>query len=179
MAEPHGFSWVDEPLLAAMARPESLDDLLWLRQAGIQVLISLTEDPPHRGWINDAGLMLVHVPVSDMQPPKPEQLDKCIAVISSAHERQMAVCIHCGAGKGRTGVVLACYFVTKGLSAKTPSPAFAACGQARLKPRNKRMLSRNSPKDLFSNVGSSNHEAIDRIGMPRLGPCCVGRPGTK
>jgi atypical dual specificity phosphatase len=118
MAEPHGFSWVDEPLLAAMARPESLDDLLWLRQAGIQVLISLTEDPPHRGWINDAGLMLVHVPVSDMQPPTPEQLDKCIAVISSAHGRQMAVCVHCGAGKGRTGVVLACYFVTKGLSAK-------------------------------------------------------------
>jgi atypical dual specificity phosphatase len=118
MAEPHGFSWVDEPLLAAMARPESLDDLLWLRQAGIQVLISLTEDPPHRGWINDAGLMLVHLPVNDMQPPTPEQLDKGIAVISSAHERQMAVCVNCGAGKGRTGVVLACYFVTKGLSAK-------------------------------------------------------------
>jgi protein-tyrosine phosphatase len=34
-----------------------------------------------------------------------------------ANERQMGVAVHCGAGLGRTGVVLACYFVSKGLNA--------------------------------------------------------------
>jgi atypical dual specificity phosphatase len=118
MAQPHGFTWIDQPLLAAMGRPESLEDLQWLRQQGIEVLISLTEEPPRREWINEAGLMLVHVPVDDMQPPTQEQLDKSVATIARAHEQKMGIGIHCGAGLGRTGVVLACYFVTKDLNAK-------------------------------------------------------------
>jgi atypical dual specificity phosphatase len=118
MSQPHGFSWIEQPLLAAMGRPESLEELQWLRQQGIEVLISLTEEPPLRQWINEAGLMLVHVAVDDMQPPTQEQLDKCIATIARAHGQQMGIGLHCGAGMGRTGVVLACYFVTKDLNAK-------------------------------------------------------------
>jgi atypical dual specificity phosphatase len=118
MSQPHGFSWIDQPLLAAMARPESLEELQWLRQQGIEVLISLTEDSLRRQWINDAGLMLVHVPVPDMHPPTQEQLDRCMEAITRAHERRLGVGVHCGAGMGRTGVVLACYFVTKNFSAK-------------------------------------------------------------
>jgi atypical dual specificity phosphatase len=118
MSQPHGFSWIDRPLLAAMGRPETLEDLHWLRQQGLEVLISLTEEPPLRPWINEAGLMLVHVPVIDMQPPTQEQLDLCLATIARAHQQQLGVGVHCGAGLGRTGVVLGCYFVTKDLNAK-------------------------------------------------------------
>jgi len=118
MAQPHSFSWIDKPLLAAMARPESVEDLEWLRREGVEILVSLTEDPPRRTWINEAGLMLVHVPMVDMQPPTQEQLDTSVNTIVRAHERQMGVAVHCGAGLGRTGVVLACYFVTKDLNGK-------------------------------------------------------------
>jgi atypical dual specificity phosphatase len=118
MSQPHGFSWIEKPLLAAMGRPNSLEELQWLRQQGIEILVSLTEEPPARQWINEAGLMLFHVPVEDMQPPGQDQLEKTIAAIGRAHERQMGVGVHCGAGLGRTGVILACYFVTKDLSAK-------------------------------------------------------------
>lgn len=118
MSQPHGFTWIEQPLLAAMGRPDSLEELQWLRQQGIEILISLTEDPPRRPWVNEAGLMLVHVPVIDMEPPTQDDLDKCLTVIQRAHERQMGVAVHCGAGLGRTGVVLACWFVTKDLSAK-------------------------------------------------------------
>ncbi len=31
MAAPSGFSWIDKPLLAAMARPSGADELAWLR----------------------------------------------------------------------------------------------------------------------------------------------------
>jgi atypical dual specificity phosphatase len=118
MPKPYGFSWIDKPLLAAMGRPESLEELAWLRKQGSEVLLSLTEEPPRRDWVNDAGIMLVHVPVVDMEAPTQEQLDHCISVIDRANEQKIGVAIHCGAGMGRTGVVLACYFVTRGLTAR-------------------------------------------------------------
>ena len=41
MAPPQGFSWINKPLLAALARPEAVEDLAWLRRQGIEVLVSL------------------------------------------------------------------------------------------------------------------------------------------
>jgi atypical dual specificity phosphatase len=118
MAQPNGFTWIDKPLLAAMARPEALEELQWLRRQGLDILLSLTEDPPRRDWVNEAGLLLVHVPVVDMEAPSQPQLDLCVSTIRKAAERGMGVAVHCGAGLGRTGVVLACYFVTKDMNAK-------------------------------------------------------------
>ena len=118
MSPPNGFSWIDKPQLAALAKPGTLEDLQWLRQQGIQVVISLTEDPPRRDWVNEAGLLVFHEPLEDMEPPTQDQLDRCITSILKANEQRMGVAVHCGAGLGRTGVILACYFVIKGLSAK-------------------------------------------------------------
>lgn len=117
MPQPPGFSWIEKPLLAAMARPEGPEDLEWLRQQGIELLMSLTEDPPRRDWVNSTGLLLVHEPMVDMEAPPQEQLHRCVAAIVKAHERKMGMAIHCAAGLGRTGVVLACYFIDKGLNA--------------------------------------------------------------
>jgi atypical dual specificity phosphatase len=117
MSQPSGFTWIDKPLVAAMAFPEDLEELHWLRRQGIDVVLSLSEDPPRRDWVNEAGLMLVHVPVEDMEAPTPEQLDQCIGAIQKAHEHNMAVAVHCTAGLGRTGVILACYLVAGGMTA--------------------------------------------------------------
>jgi atypical dual specificity phosphatase len=117
MAAPSGFSWIEKPLLAALARPSDPEDFAWLREHGIEVLLSLTEDRPRRDWIEDAGLLVYHEPLEDMEPPTQDQLDRCVSAILRANERKMGVAVHCGAGLGRTGVVLAAYFVAKGLSA--------------------------------------------------------------
>lgn len=118
MPQPDGFSWIDKPLLAGMACPADAEDFRWLREQGIQVLLSLTEDAPRRDWVNDAGLFSVHVPVVDMEPPTQEQIDQCVSAIRKAHEKGMGVAVHCGAGLGRTGVILACYFVSQDMTAK-------------------------------------------------------------
>jgi atypical dual specificity phosphatase len=115
---PPGFSWVDPPRLAALACPQSGDDLRWLRRNGVDVLISLTEDPLPRGWLNDAGLLAVSVPVPDMSPPSERQLDHILTTIKKANASGMGVALHCAAGFGRTGTVLAAYFVASGMSAR-------------------------------------------------------------
>lgn len=116
MAAPSGFSWIEKPLLAAMARPGGPEDLLWLRQHGIELLLSLTEDRPRRDWIEETSMLVYHEPLEDMEPPTQEQLERCVSAIARANERKMGVAVHCGAGLGRTGVVLAAYFVSRGLT---------------------------------------------------------------
>ncbi len=118
MIEPYGFSWVDEVALAGLARPCSQEELEWLRKEGVDLLITLTEEKLPRFWVDSAGLLAIHEPVEDMQPPSLEQLDRIVKSILKAHLSSMKVAVHCAAGMGRTGVVLASYFVAKGLDAK-------------------------------------------------------------
>ena len=82
------------------------------------MLVSLTEDPVPRQWVNDAGMLVVNVPVPDMEPPTDRQLDHLLDTIRRANASGMAVAVHCGAGLGRTGTVLAAYFVHRGMGAK-------------------------------------------------------------
>lgn len=118
MPQPQAFSWIDKPHFAALALPESKEDLEWLRQHGIEVLISLTEEPLRRDWVNDTGILVVHEPIDDMAAPTQEQLDRCVSAIARAQERNMGVAVHCGAGLGRTGVVIAAYLVHRGQAAR-------------------------------------------------------------
>jgi atypical dual specificity phosphatase len=119
MPPPREFSWIDKPWLAALALPEDQEDLDWLRSQGIQLLLSLTEDPPRRDWVNNAGLLGFHVPIPDMEAPTQEQLEICVSTIERANASSMGVAVHCTAGLGRTGAVLAAYFVKNGMKAQS------------------------------------------------------------
>ena len=117
MSPPQGFSWIEKPLLAALARPSAPEDFSWLRAQGVEVLVSLTEDRPRRDWADDAGLLVFHEPLEDMEAPTQEQLDRIVSAMSRAMDLNKGVAVHCGAGLGRTGVVLAAYFVARGATA--------------------------------------------------------------
>jgi atypical dual specificity phosphatase len=114
MPPPDDFTWIEKPRVAALSRPTGVEDLEWLRAQGVQVLISLTEERLRRDWVNAAGLLALHVPIEDMEAPTQEQLDRCVSAINKALDQGMGVAVHCGAGLGRTGTVLAAYLVSKG-----------------------------------------------------------------
>ncbi len=118
MSAPNGFSWVEKPLLAALARPSSPEDLAWLKQQGIEVLVSLTEDRLRRDWAENAGLLVFHEPLEDMEAPSQDALDRVVSALQRATQQKMPAAIHCEAGQGRTGVVLAAFFVAKGFTAQ-------------------------------------------------------------
>jgi atypical dual specificity phosphatase len=117
MPVPHGFTWIEKPLLAALARPSEPEDYAWLREQGVELLLCLTEERPRRDWVEEANLLVFHEPVEDMEAPTQEQLERCVSAIQRANEKNMGVAVHCEAGMGRTGTVLAAYFVARGMSA--------------------------------------------------------------
>src|SRR5688572_23097518 len=117
MPPPESFSWIDKPRLAGMAQPASLEEYQWLRAQGIQLVICLAEDAPRRAWINEAGLFSMHIPIIDMEPPSQPQLDLFVAAVEKAHANNVGVGVHCTAGLGRTGTILACWLVAQGMPA--------------------------------------------------------------
>jgi atypical dual specificity phosphatase len=118
MSQPYNFSWIEPSKLAAMGMPDSMEELEWLRQQGIDLVITLTEDPLPRYWLSETGVLALHVPVADMAPPTIAQIEECLSAIRRANEQNIAVALHCFAGKGRTGTMLACHFVARGMSAE-------------------------------------------------------------
>lgn len=104
------FSWIIEGRVAGMGRPRPAS-LEWLRDQGVSAVVSLTEAPP----AGLDGFEHIHLPVPDMTSPSLAELRAAVAFIQE-HADQ-GVVVHCGAGLGRTGTVLAAYLVSTGASA--------------------------------------------------------------
>lgn len=130
------FYWVIENEIAGMGLPTGSRAYLYLEDAdnaaneellreidelhdkGIAALVSLTEAPIAHDRLEEAGIRCIHLPVPDMTAPTPSQIDEFIAFAKENMEEGRSIVLHCLAGSGRTGTMIACYLVTKGRSAE-------------------------------------------------------------
>jgi len=117
------FSWTIDGKLGGSRGPRSGSDLVSLKHMGVRALVRLVE--PHESDltpddVRGAGLEDYNEAVRDFRAPTQAQIDRIIEYIDHHLDAGLPVGVSCNAGIGRSGVILACYFVHEGL---TPNEA--------------------------------------------------------
>lgn len=104
-------------LSGGAARDAYADDLPLLHRAGIRAVASLVNSPSEHSVYATAGLQFLCLPVPDGRPPTSTQVDDFCAFANAIITDGGAVAVHCHAGLGRTGTMLAAYLIRHGTSA--------------------------------------------------------------
>jgi atypical dual specificity phosphatase len=113
------FSWMIENRLAGVSYPRSEDAIALLSKLGVQALLNLSEEPLPLDLLSKYQLRGEHLAVADFTAPTLAQVERALVIIDGFLAQGLPVAVHCGAGLGRTGTILACYLVSQGSTAKT------------------------------------------------------------
>jgi atypical dual specificity phosphatase len=111
---PERFSWIIPGKLAGMERPGLLseleEDLRFLKDAGIDIIINLEESP-----FNYGGFEVKHIPINDFKAPRLSDFEEFVKFVYTKIESGKRILVHCHAGMGRTNLMLAGYLVYSGM----------------------------------------------------------------
>jgi len=117
---PTNFSWVIDGKLAGSGLPMTYSQFYWLIKHGIKTIITVREVPLPSNWFNESldntgrsNINYLHLRVEDFGAPSIEEIVSTVDYIQHQIDNRMPVMVHCAAGKGRTGTILAAYVLKK------------------------------------------------------------------
>ena len=117
---PTNFSWVIDGKLAGSGLPMTYSQFYWLIKHGIKTIITVREVPLPSNWFTEStdntghnNINYLHLRVEDFGAPSIEEIASTVDYIQHQIDNTKPVMVHCAAGKGRTGTILAAYVLKK------------------------------------------------------------------
>lgn len=108
---PTNFSWVIEDGLAGSGMPMTYSQLIWLIRNGIKAIVTIREVPLPSKWLANKAIDYFHLKVEDYGAPSLSGMDTTVNYVKEHLNDGKPVMVHCAAGRGRTGTILAAYFL--------------------------------------------------------------------
>jgi len=107
--KPDNFSWLIPEKLAGSAIPTSFEEIKWVLDERIKSIVTIREEPLDNDWIKNINYLHIHS--NDMGVPEFDDLTRAVDFIHERITNNEPVMVHCLAGLGRTGTILACYLI--------------------------------------------------------------------